>query len=98
MTSRCQGLFPSRPQAREKALGTRLCKCDKNACTVFNNNNNTSFQIFRVVAKNRCHLNEFLRLPTTFNPSSPAQSSETDTGRNPRGRHNKSTTDQNQGS
>ena len=25
MTSRCQGLFPSRPQAREMTLGTRLC-------------------------------------------------------------------------
>ena len=26
MTSRCQGLFPPRPQAREKVLGTRLVK------------------------------------------------------------------------
>ena len=46
----------------------------------------------------RCTLNEFLRLLITFNPSSPAQSSETDTGRKPRRRHNKSTTDENQAS
>ena len=37
----------------------------------------------------RFTLNEFLRLPTTFNPSSPAQSPKTDTGADPRRRHNK---------
>ena len=30
VTNRCQGLFPPRPQAREKALGTRLRKTTHN--------------------------------------------------------------------
>ena len=46
----------------------------------------------------RFTLNEFLRLLATFNPSSPAQSSETDTGGDPQRRHNKSTTNENQAS
>ena len=46
----------------------------------------------------RFTLNEFLRLLATFNPSSSAQSSETDTGGDPQRRHNKSTSDENQAS
>ena len=33
MTSRCQGLFPPRPKAREKALGTKLQKVNRRART-----------------------------------------------------------------
>ena len=46
----------------------------------------------------RFTLNEFLRLFAMFNPSSPAQSSETDKGGDPQRRHNKSTADENQAS